>query len=386
MTTGGKIIISRSDQVEISLKYQCNSPLPEATNECTGTVPSLNSDSQQTVNTPQSQSMENQKCPKVLPNDTEESKCSLPDETTSKITLVPDTTNTTDIPLSEMDGTNSTSSISVYPDTTPSAQTLPDVTEDTSGLVFTESATNVMSNEDTTLEMPDQMIRGKLPEATENVQHDETETGISNQALPDRTVSDSTPTRETDNKDGETITSISKTSEDTANKQLNASVSLHDTTECALGTISETKPNLGDGSKEQIVGEITFTDLENTIDNSKDNVMLGDMPSGVSEMHPLETSSMISDPLEGCVPETTTTTTSTTSDNPPEQDITHTAKKARLKSCIIRLTELSNSEHEKWLTNESSSSKINRSMESIENSTSSGSRYNMRTRPTLVGA
>ena len=62
------------------------------------------------------------------------------------------------------------------------------------------------------------------------------------------------------------------------------------------------------------------------------------------------------------------------------------ANKARLKSCIIKLTELSNSEHEKWLTSESGSTQTYISVESVEHSTSSGSRYNMRSRPTPVSA
>ena len=33
VTTGGKIIISKFDKVEISLEYQCNNSLPEATKE-----------------------------------------------------------------------------------------------------------------------------------------------------------------------------------------------------------------------------------------------------------------------------------------------------------------------------------------------------------------
>ena len=33
--------------------------------------------------------------------------------------------------------------------------------------------------------------------------------------------------------------------------------------------------------------------------DSKDNLMLGDIPQGVSGMHPVETSSMISEPTDG---------------------------------------------------------------------------------------
>ena len=60
---------------------------------------------------------------------------------------------------------------------------------------------------------------------------------------------------------------------------------------------------------------------------------------------------------------------------------TRLAKKNRLKWCIIKLTQLSNSDWEKWLSGENSSSRSSRTTESIENSDSSGSRYNMRSRP-----
>ena len=64
-----------------------------------------------------------------------------------------------------------------------------------------------------------------------------------------------------------------------------------------------------------------------------------------------------------------------------DKEETRSAKKNRLKRCIIKLTELSNSDWEKWLSGESSSSQSNRTTESIESSDSSRSRYNMRSRP-----
>ena len=107
-------------------------------------------------------------------------------------------------------------------------------------------------------------------------------------------------------------------------------------------------------------------------------------------MHPLETSSVISDPADRGVPESIPTT-STNSNNLTDQnaeDTKHIAKKARLKSCIIKLMELSNLECEKWLTSENSSSQINKTIESIESSSSSSTvlRYNMRSRPVSISA
>ena len=54
-----------------------------------------------------------------------------------------------------------------------------------------------------------------------------------------------------------------------------------------------------------------------------------------------------------------------------------------MKSCIIKLTELSSSEREQWLTNSntSSSPKINRTTKSVDSVSSTESHYNMRSRP-----
>ena len=131
--------------------------------------------------------------------------------------------------------------------------------------------------------------------------------------------------------------------------------------------------------------------MNNTNDSkeSKDSLILGDIPQGISGMHPVETSSVISEPIEGEVAAeltmTTLISTSSTSFNklPPtmSEEETHLVKKNKLKLCIIKLTELSNSDREKWLSGDNSSSLANRTTESTESSGSSGSRYNMRSRP-----
>ena len=54
-----------------------------------------------------------------------------------------------------------------------------------------------------------------------------------------------------------------------------------------------------------MIGEITYTETDTTLSNinentdSKDNLTLGDIPQGVSGMRPFETSSVISEPMEG---------------------------------------------------------------------------------------
>ena len=138
----------------------------------------------------------------------------------------------------------------------------------------------------------------------------------------------------------------------------------------------------GDASQEQVIGEITFTDLENIMSDNAINLSFDDIPKGISGMKPIETSSVLEEADDQSVPNTTMPSTfNTTSISSTEQSLEETkksVKKARLKSCIIKLTELSNSEREKWARSENSSPKLNNSIDSTESLNSSGSRYNMR--------
>ena len=156
--------------------------------------------------------------------------------------------------------------------------------------------------------------------------------------------------------------------------------------------VENTETNI---TRETMIGEITYTETDSTLSNinkntdSKDNLTLGDIPQGVSGMHPFDTSSVISEPIEGDMATNLTScmsiSTSSSSFNKPthvtNKKETSLAKRNRLKQCIIKLTELSNSDQEKWLSGENSSSRLSRTTDSIESSDSSVSRYNMRSRP-----
>ena len=183
---------------------------------------------------------------------------------------------------------------------------------------------------------------------------------------------------------------VSTTKDETTQSTPDSSENSETTNDIKNKTNSNSNSNEGDETKEQIVGEITFTDPENVTSDSKGNLAIDDMPTGISGMQPLEISSVISEPIDVGVPDTTTSVNLNNSSlSLPCQtsdESRKSANKARLKSCIIKLTELSNSEHEKWLTSESGSTQTNISVESVEHSTSSGSRYNMRSRPTPVSA
>ena len=81
--------------------------------------------------------------------------------------------------------------------------------------------------------------------------------------------------------------------------------------------------------------------MSNINDNkdSKDNLTLGDIPQGVLGMHPVETSSMISEPTDGemvadSIPSTSISTGSSSSNKPTlvtNKEESRLAKKNRLK-------------------------------------------------------
>ena len=234
--------------------------------------------------------------------------------------------------------------------------------------------------------------------ATENVLSDETTKVMSNSKLPEATVQDSLSTMD------KIDTNLSNNLADLmaatlAVDPLKPTTPAPDSTELNVTkNDAKTEPDTDSTemkvTDEKIIGEITLTNMDDTAENSKINLTMEDLPLGVSGMHPLETSSVISEPTYGGVLEATTTTSTTTDNLNPSlsclsnDDMQQSTKKARLKSCIIRLTELSNSKREKWLTSESRSSMTNKTTESIESSSSSGSRYNMRrwTAPIVVSA
>ena len=338
VTTGGKFIISRSEKVEISLECQCNNSLPEVTKACTETATPINpvekpSDgsshgkSEEKHNIPDKTSERD--LPKELPDDTDQNKVVLPDETLSEISVLPDITDpivTPDLPLLKVDSSSS----DAYPDTTSSSWALPETMDTTSGVVSTESVADTTSNLDNNPNTLDQTTTDELLGATGEVLPDETETASPKHTLPDTTTQDSLPINESNNTDVN-VTPSDMNVQEPVSELAQLPLDPLETTETTNDIKNESESNLSEseGTKEKIVDEVTFTDLENTNSDSKGNLTLDDMPLGISGMHPLETSSMISDPMNRGVPESTTTT-STTSNNLPDQntkETKHTAKK-----------------------------------------------------------
>ena len=154
-------------------------------------------------------------------------------------------------------------------------------------------------------------------------------------------------------------------------------------------------PDLNSSTREHIIGEISYSDKSDADhrDISSENL--------VSNFKPLETSSVVSELTEFSQTPETNDCLSSTADSPSHQSATRenvdnvlmnsttsdssvssAVKRARLKSCIIQLTELSNQERNKWMSGTSVST--SRSTDTDESSTtSSSSRYNMRSRPVI---
>ena len=151
--------------------------------------------------------------------------------------------------------------------------------------------------------------------------------------------------------------------------------------------ISEVSTN-----SELIIGEISFTDRMDATHHDTSNE--------ISNFKPVETSSVVSELTESShTPESICASINNTSDDitskkpdmtnndsnvtTTDSSLSSRTKRARLKSCIIQLTELSNQERDKWMSGSNqSASKLNSTNDTGHDSTSSSnSRYNMRIRP-----
>ena len=248
--------------------------------------------------------------PKELLDDTDQNEVVLPEETTSTNNVLPDKTDlvvTPDLPL--LKTTNS--STDDFPDTTVSAPTLPEATDTTSGVISNESVMDTTSNLDNNLRTSDQTTTitkngrdtGELLGTTGDVLPDKMLAVSPKNKLPEATIQDSLPINESTETDLQVNPSeftVTKLASELAKLTLDPLES----TETMNDIKNESDANLieDEGTNEKIVGEITFTDPENTNNDSKGNLTLDDMPLGVSGMHPLETSSVISEPIDGGVP------------------------------------------------------------------------------------
>ena len=399
VTTGGKLIISSSDKVEISVEYQCDNTLPEATKGSTTTKMTGSEQcesSKSTLSEPRNVVDETNNITnsaKELPDDTTPSEDVLLDETANKSVIsditdpikttsdvLPDDTVSENKVLSDKTDNNdsvntgeqqlsvsNTTSTDIYLDTTATASTLCEATDTTSK----DLSAKAPSSEDVRTKKGNNITKSTTNENNNEVSVDAT-TGM----LPDETTHPSTPLPDTTLHNNlqtpENIISTPHKSKESEQLDLDSQepVKLLDTEQQEEITTDLKENTEIDTTRETVIGEIKITETDTTMNNindskeSKDNLTLGDIPQGISGMHPVETSSVISEPTEGgvAVASTTSTSISTSSTSfnklPPitSKEETQLVKKNRLKRCIIKLTELSNSDREKWLSGENSSS------------------------------
>ena len=312
VTTGGQFIISRSENVEISLEYQCSNSLPEVTKACTETPTQpidKSSDNSSPGNVEDKRNIPDVTnvldLTKELPDDTVVNETVLPDETANETSVLPDTTDpsgTPDITPLKADSSSS----DAYPDTTISAQALPETMDSTSGVVSTESAVDTTSNLNNNPHTSDQTRTGILLDA-EEVLPDETESVTSKCTLPDKTAElmgakgDVLP--DETNPESPKCTLPDATTQDRmlTNEGINTNVNVTlsdmtvqepssetaqlppeplENTETTddIKNASDSVVSVSEEMKEKIVGEITITDLENRNSDSKGNLTLDDMP------------------------------------------------------------------------------------------------------------
>ena len=334
VTTGGKVIISSSDKVEISVEYQCENTLPEATKgstttDMTGSAQSESSkhalngsgnvlDETNNVNnstnelpddtTPSGDVLLDETVNKSVISDiTDQNKTTsdvLPDDTVSENKVLSDKMENNDtVNTGEQRLTiSSTTSMDGYPDTTATASTLHEATNITSNDLSAETS----SSKDVGTKLGNKITNTTINENIKEVSLDAT-TAV----LPDRTARPLTPLPEANLHKTlqmpENITSTTHESKesDHADLDTNEPIKPLDTEQQEEPTTDLMENTEINTTRETVIGEITFTEIDTTMSNtnenkdSKDNLALGDIPQGVSGMHPVETSSMISEPTVG---------------------------------------------------------------------------------------
>ena len=360
VTTGGKVIISSSDKVEISVEYQCENTLPEATKEHTTTDMTGSSHSESSkhalngsgnvldktnnVNnstnelpddtTPSGDMVldetgnksvisditdQNKTTSDVLPDDTVSENKVLSDETENNDTVnsdvLPDDTISVNKVLSDETENNdtvntgeqqltisSTTSMDGYPDTTATASTLREATDVTSN----DLSAKTPSSKDVGTKLENNITNTAINENLEEVS-----LGATTAVLLDETAHPLTLLPEANLHKTlqmpENITSTSRESKesDQADLDTNEPIKPLDTEQQEEPTTDLAENTEINTTRETVIGEITFTETDTTMSNinenkdSKDNLTLGDIPQGVSGMHPVETSSVISEPTDG---------------------------------------------------------------------------------------
>ena len=237
---------------------------------------------------------------------------------------------------------SNTTSTDVYLDTTATASTLHEATDITSNDLSAETP----SSEDVGTKKGNNITNSTTNENIKEVSLDAT-----TDMLPDETTRPSSPlpdaTLHTNLQMPENIISTTHESKESEHVDLdtNEPVKPLDTERQEELTRNLTENTEIDTTQENVIGEITFTETDTTMSNTNDNkesrdiLTLGDKPQGVSGMHPVETSSVISEPTEGgAIVELTPSTSISTSSSSfnkltpiTNKEETRLVKKNRLK-------------------------------------------------------
>ena len=237
---------------------------------------------------------------------------------------------------------SSTTSTDGYPATTATASTLREATDVTSNNLSAETP----SSKDDGTKLENNITNTTINENLEEMSH-----GTTTAVLPDETACPLTLLPEVNQHTTlqmpENITSTTHESKESDHADLDMKEPIKPVdTEWQEEPFSDLAENTKTNrTQETVIGEITFTETDTTLSNinenkdSKDNSTLGDIPQGVSGMHPVETSSMISEPIDGetvaDLTRSTSKSTGSSSSNKPtlvtNKEEIHLAKKNRLK-------------------------------------------------------
>ena len=370
----GRLVVASTDKLEISVEYSKSTSLLEETGTGQNASEMLLDASNAGIVEASSK------------NSVDQTQSVSPDETTDHEALLEATSTSNQSP----DATRTT--LIVDPDETPTGQVmLPDESDKNGSLPYATlehgcDSPNVNKHALTTdrgCTSSEQMgdLPHTLPVTHLAEQADALTTGPTALASmpPDGVASISV-----NNTDAQTAEYTGRHASD--NPDITDTLSHKPESHCAkLPTADETS-----SKSELIIGEISFTD--------RLDVTRNDTSNDITNFKPMETSSVVSELTEfSQTPESVTASSNNASEgtisgqteynnNDSNNNITTDSslssrtKRARLKSCIIQLMELSNQERDQWMSGSSkSASKLDST--DADSDISRNSRYNMRIRP-----
>ena len=423
VTKEGQFIVASTDKLEISVEYLSSTTLLEATGMSKNASEMLLDAS-------------NAGIVRASPDKSVHSL--LPDETTDHEALLEATTATEPQNGSLTDETHQllpdepNQAVSLYAVANKTLQEATDATKH-STVQLSDETSDVLSDKTRTknIGLSDEMAAttnrtnssSELPETTEDLPLKETEPDhnggmtVQNEPVTDVTNQEGQGSVSPEKSDNTNIEEAESTAEHdetnsaivppVPNTNLSAQPCQNDETG-SVGTtplhLSEVKPSkeqtdIMETTTKQVIGEISYTECSDELHSAKST---SEIPINFK---PVETSSVVSElPEFSHTPDTTLTNMSnsssglsllqgTSASDKNNNDVSNfnstvssgssRTKRKHLKTCIIRLTELSNQEWEQWMTGSSHTTSTPSSTSSANEESSTGtndSRYNMHAR------